>query len=222
MRANVEHLQQQLSDTGASLEDVRLPHAAEITAIYLAIVFGEAAGYHGVALESHASRYQPGVRLRLEAARFVLAEDYLRARRGREVIRAEVDAALDGRDVLLAPALPIEAPSVGAGTVIIAGTPYPVRNVMLRLTQPFNISGHPAVTIPCGPTTRGLPCGVQLIGRPAAPCRCSRPRSRASLTADAVFPAEVCRAAAAETRRAAAPAEYPAAAPGERRAAANR
>ncbi len=165
IRANVEHLQQQLGDAGASLEDVRLPHAPDITAIYLALVFGEAARYHGVALESHASRYQPGVRLRLEAARFVLAEDYLRARRGREVIRAEVDAALDGRDVLLAPALPIEAPSVGAGTVIIAGTPYPVRNVMLRLTQPFNISGHPAVTIPCGPTTRGLPCGVQLIGR---------------------------------------------------------
>jgi len=76
-----------------------------------------------------------------------------------------VGRALGGCDVLLAPALAIQAPPIGAGTVSIAGTPHPVRNLMLRLTQPFNISGHPAVTVPCGRTTPGLPCAVQLIGR---------------------------------------------------------
>ena len=119
---------------------------------------------HGTALEARGDRYQPGVRLRLEAARFVLAEDYLRARRARHVIRAEVDRALDGYDVLVAPALPIEAPPIGAQTVTIDGTAHPVRNLMLRLTQPFNLSGHPAVTLPCGTTPRGLPCGLQLVG----------------------------------------------------------
>ena len=82
VRASVGGVQQQLRDAGASLDEVRLPHAADIAAIYLAIVFGEAAAIHAVALESRGERYQPGVRLRLEAARFVLAEDYLRARRG--------------------------------------------------------------------------------------------------------------------------------------------
>jgi aspartyl-tRNA(Asn)/glutamyl-tRNA(Gln) amidotransferase subunit A len=105
------------------------------------------------------------VRLRLEAARFVLAEDYLRALRARELLRADVDRALTGRDVLVSATLPIAAPPIGAQTVAIDGRPYPVRNLMLRLTQPFNLSGHPAVTLPCGVTTAGLPCGLQLVGR---------------------------------------------------------
>jgi aspartyl-tRNA(Asn)/glutamyl-tRNA(Gln) amidotransferase subunit A len=40
----------------------------------------------------------------------------------------------------------------------------PVRNLTLRLTQLFNITGHPAITIPCGATTDGLPIGAQLVG----------------------------------------------------------
>ena len=40
----------------------------------------------------------------------------------------------------------------------------PVRNLMLRLTQLFNLTGHPAVSIPCGNTPAGLPCGLQLAG----------------------------------------------------------
>ena len=137
-----------------------------IRVVYLGIVFGEAAAYHAAAMESRGERYQPGVRLRLEAARFVLAEDYLRAMRGREVIRTDIDRALDGCDVLMAPTLPIEPPPIGAATVTIAGTAHPVRNLMLRLTQPFNVSGHPAVTLPAGRTSRGFSCGVQLIGPP--------------------------------------------------------
>ena len=94
----------------------------------------------------------------------MLAEDYLRALRAREVTRAEVDDALAGCDVLIAPTLPIAAPPIGASTVAIDGAPYPVRNVMLRLTQPFNVSGHPVVTLPCGVTPASLPCGLQLVG----------------------------------------------------------
>jgi aspartyl-tRNA(Asn)/glutamyl-tRNA(Gln) amidotransferase subunit A len=165
VHAAVVRMQQRLRAAGATLVDVRLPHAPHIAAVYLAIVFGEAAVVHAAGLERYPDHYQPGVRLRLEAARFVLAEDYLHAMRGRDAIRMDVDRALDGCDVLLAPALAIQAPPIGAGIVSIAGTPHPVRNLMLRLTQPFNISGHPAVTVPCGRTTPGLPCAVQLIGR---------------------------------------------------------
>jgi aspartyl-tRNA(Asn)/glutamyl-tRNA(Gln) amidotransferase subunit A len=165
VRSAIVNAQDRLEEAGASLADVRLPHAEAIAAIYLGIVFGEAAAIHGTALDARGDRYQPGVRLRLEAARFVLAEDYLRALRAREVTRAEIDAALAGCDVLIAPTLPIPAPPVGAQTVAIDGTPHPVRNVMLRLTQPFNLSGHPVVTLPCGVTPAGLPCGLQLIGR---------------------------------------------------------
>ena len=114
MRRALVDMQQRLRAAGASLSDVRLPHAPEIASVYLAIVFAEAAAYHAAAMESRSDRYQPGVRLRLEAARFVLAEDYLRAMRGREAIRTGIDRALDGCDVLMAPTLPIEPPPIGA------------------------------------------------------------------------------------------------------------
>jgi len=165
VRRAVLGVQERLRASGASLTDRQLPHAPGIASVYLGIVFAEAAAYHAAAMESRSERYQAGVRLRLEAARFVLAEDYLRAMRGREVIRTDIDRALDGCDVLMAPTLPIEPPPIGAGTVTISGTAQPVRNVMLRLTQPFNVSGHPAVTLPAGRTSRGFSCGVQLIGR---------------------------------------------------------
>ena len=39
-----------------------------------------------------------------------------------------------------------------------------MRAITLRLTQPFNITGHPAITMPCGRTHEGLPAGAQLVG----------------------------------------------------------
>ena len=92
-------------------------------------------------------------------------EDYVRALAGREVLRGEVDSAFDGRDALLLPTLPLVAPPIGAATVTMDGQDEPVRNLMLRLTQPFNITGHPAITLPGRTGASGLPCGMQLVGR---------------------------------------------------------
>jgi aspartyl-tRNA(Asn)/glutamyl-tRNA(Gln) amidotransferase subunit A len=98
---------------------------------------------------------------------YVLAEDYLRALAMRNVLRSAVDSALDGCDGLLLPALSIPAPALGAATVQIDGTPEPTRGAMLRLTQLFNLSGHPAIAIPSGRTPTGLPLGMQLVGHRA-------------------------------------------------------
>ena len=91
-------------------------------------------------------------------------EDYLRALAGRDQLRNDVDAALADLDALVLPTLPIPAPTVGAELVQVGPTKEPLRSVMLRLTQLFNITGHPAISIPCGLTRDGLPCGLQLVG----------------------------------------------------------
>ena len=64
--------------------------------------------------------------------------------RGREMIAREIDQALEGRVALVCPTLPIAAPPIGAATVPVRGGDEPVRNAMLRLTQPFNLGRQPA------------------------------------------------------------------------------
>ena len=71
------------------------------------------------------------------------------------MLRREVDAALAGHDALLLPTLPIPAPPIGAHVGAIDGDAEPVRNLMLRLTQLFNITGHPAIVAPVPGTDRG-------------------------------------------------------------------
>ncbi len=155
---------EELRRSGVELTEVTIPHTSLVAAAYLHIVFGDAAAYHASTLDSVPERYTPNVRLRLELARYVLAEDYVRALDVRRMLRHEVDAALTGVNALLLPTLPIVAPPIGATAVDIDGHAEPVRNVMLRLTQIFNLTGHPAITVPCGAGASGLPVGLQLVG----------------------------------------------------------
>jgi aspartyl-tRNA(Asn)/glutamyl-tRNA(Gln) amidotransferase subunit A len=153
-----------LEAVGHSISDVRIAHADRTADVYLHIVLPESSWYHGPLLEHHADEYSPGVRLRLEMGRYILAEDYLRAMHGRVALRRSVDYALQGLDALLLPALPIGAPLLGATTVAAGRTTEPVRAMMLRLTQLFNITGHPAIALPCGTGRDGLPRALQLVG----------------------------------------------------------
>lgn len=148
---------------GALVYDVQLASTTEIAPVYLATVLAEAAAYHAETLASRPGEYTHNVRIRLEMSRYVLGEDYVRAQLGRAVLRREIDQVIEQVGAILLPTVPIAAQPIGTVAVELDGKPDTVRNLTLRLTQPFNLTGHPAITVPCG-TIDGLPAGLQIVG----------------------------------------------------------
>ena len=131
---------------------------------YINISLPEAAQWHAPTLDSRAGDYQPPVRERLQRGRTISAVSYLEARDARDALQNAVDAALEGCDALVLPTLPILAPTLGSTDVKMdSGEALVVRAAMLRLTQLFNVTGHPAISLPIA--TSGLPVGLQLVGR---------------------------------------------------------
>lgn len=151
---------------GTAIGEKTLHSAGTIAQTYLHLVLPEAAVWHANYLETRSADYTAAVRARIESGRSISAVDYLKARAARAALRSAVDALLAEHDALVLPTLPIVAPLIGASEVTIdndRGERLPVRATMLRHTQLFNLTGHPAISLPL--RTAGLPVGLQLVGR---------------------------------------------------------
>jgi aspartyl-tRNA(Asn)/glutamyl-tRNA(Gln) amidotransferase subunit A len=168
VRASFDRALEQLTAAGVVTDIVSVTHAADAPSIYLPICLREGFAVHAPTLETMPDRYTAPVRERFLMGGGISAENEARARAAREVFRQDVEAALGDRDALVLPTLPIVAPPLGAATVPMETGEEPVRTAMLRLTQPFNLSRHPAITLPIAPSPAGLPIGLQLVGRDTA------------------------------------------------------
>ena len=115
-------------------------------------------------MENHASLYSEQVRTFLELGDQLLAKDYLHAQRFRKLFGKEILAAFTQVDVIAVPATPITATPMGSESVEINGEPDGVFGALLRNTEPFNLTGLPAVVAPCGFDANNLPTSLQLIG----------------------------------------------------------
>jgi len=76
-----------------------------------------------------------------------------------------VDKVFRDVDALITPATPAIAPKLGAVSVTTEGLTEPAGNAITRFTSFFNLTGNPAITVPSGLHSAGLPIGVQLIGQ---------------------------------------------------------
>ena len=165
VRARFEEAMSRLSDAGASIVNVDAGRLPDIPATYLNVALPEAFAYHAEALKSVPEEFGQNVRSRLEMGARISRDDYVQAQAERARMREAVDRALSHCDVLVLPTLPIPPQRIGATTALVGSAEQPLRPLTLRLTQLFNLTGHPAISLPCGETRTGLPCGLQLVGR---------------------------------------------------------
>jgi aspartyl-tRNA(Asn)/glutamyl-tRNA(Gln) amidotransferase subunit A len=164
VRDRFEDALRRLASAGMRVEEATISHADTIVPVYQRIAPREAFLQHAATLDTVPERYTTPVRQRLEVGRNVSDEDFLRALVDRDILRADVDTALGHADALVLPTMPIPAPPLGAESVPVGTSEQPTRAMMLRDTQLFNLTGHPAISLPCGLTRGGLPCGLQLVG----------------------------------------------------------
>ena len=155
-----------LGQAGAKIVKVTIPNLEFILENFFSIVVPEAASYHLRTFQDDPSAYNDDVRELLEQGNIVFATTYINAMRSRNAIREGFRKAFDGIDALLVPGLPVTAPKVGQSTYDWGSWKEPVFRAHARYNCPFNLSGLPAVTIPCGFANDGLPVGLQIAGKP--------------------------------------------------------
>ena len=160
-----------LERIGAQLVHVTLPDLSPIFRIGETIIKGEAAAMHRHWLQTRPQDYSNGVRLRIEGGLFLSAADYLDALRLRGVMSATFIAeTMAGIDLLHLPASAYLPPTVDESDMESSSSET-LLGLFSRLTQfmrPFNFLGLPAVSVPCGFSSGGLPIAYQLVGHPFA------------------------------------------------------
>jgi aspartyl-tRNA(Asn)/glutamyl-tRNA(Gln) amidotransferase subunit A len=122
-------------------------------------MLSEAFGYHERLLRSQPQEFGDMVRARFRMGALFTAADYVQAQRLRNVLKRECAAALRRVDVLVSPTMSAPAPAfAGIDAMTTARRP--------SFTGPYNLTGMPAISVPCGFTPAGLPVGLQIAGKP--------------------------------------------------------
>lgn len=147
-----------LQSVGVVTQSMRFDLAAASHAAAMLITLAEANSAQDEVLRARPGEFDEDVRAQFQLAEFISARQYLRALRIRPRIQVELDALFRRVDVLLTPTTPQPPPGieqVKGGVVRFA-----------RNTRPFSLAGLPAISIPAGFSSAGLPIGLQIVGRP--------------------------------------------------------
>lgn len=157
-----------LEALGVAVEVLDIPGLELAAATVYTIIAGEAIAYHSRWWPERAEEYGTDVRGKLEAAARRPAAEYVQAQRVRAQIVEALAAALEHVDAIVTPTAPLGPQLVGQREVNFGGQRRPATGggVFTRFTAPFNLSGGPAISVPCGLTAEGMPTGLQIASAP--------------------------------------------------------
>ena len=166
VRAAVESALETLRKLGAEVRDVETPNFSEMNATARVVQLAETAAIY---VNHHdKSQFGEDVWALLEQGRMIMGHEYVNGQRLRTVFRQEFDKLWTKVDVLVGPTTPTTAPFLEQNTVTIQGQEENVRMASTRLVRAINLLGEPALSIPCGKGSDGMPVGLQLIAAPFA------------------------------------------------------
>lgn len=149
-----------LRDAGATVEDVSLPDYALFAAAGRVIMTAEAFAIHENDLKTRLTDFAEITGNRFVLGATIRAADYINALRARRELTAAVNAALGRYDALLTATALAPAPRFDAPGDALSSSASPMQTI------PFNVTGHPAMSVPVGLSPAGLPLSVQIVGRP--------------------------------------------------------
>jgi aspartyl-tRNA(Asn)/glutamyl-tRNA(Gln) amidotransferase subunit A len=154
-----------LRSEGAEIVKVELPDQRQLTAACQIVLATEAAAFHKRWMIERPQDYGAQVLMRLQNGLAIPAVTYLEAMRWRGPALAAYLAAVEGLDAVIAPVAPMPAATIAESDVGNSLDAEAVIQRITRFTRPINYLGLPSLSIPAGFTSKGLPVGMQLIGR---------------------------------------------------------